>query len=1446
MKKEERYNELNNNAKEFKAGVKVKTYDLADVTDHMEINKNIVGKDGVVSYSKFFQKCLDENKINNYGCNKYGTKAFIYIEHNYTQKEEESVEQATDRINDNLSKDRENLNAVQNEIDDTDNKIKELKTKNGRNRTALSREKKKKKPDQAKINKLEKENAKLNEKIKELKNNKKDLQSKLKKYDKNIKRNEANIEKLENLEKETNNKENTINSVKANRKQLDVNAIKNGITIKSKSYDKELQDKIYELDTIYIDKKSKEYKDAKKKLLEENKDMVHNVETHYEYVSHTSSKGRKLKDFYCQDWVSVDGGKKDYSQSIVYDYVLDENNNVVNKTLTNIADPLVQKQKAIEAYNEYKKAVEDKKPQEVIDKLYKKAQFKTTEYDSYVSLNQSTITQYTKPMESKNILIMPDFNVDVEVEAVVETVEYRVYTGKDKAIYRRLTEEQYNRLSAKEKDLVDVVPKLEKKKVKLQQTLNDGQAMIDKTVVDLPDDYKFCLLRGEEFKCGANVMDIQGILKAMYEADGGKNFDKAYVTDYYGNKVLLKDVRLITTENSTKFNKLATGTKAEEWKKWCKNFDEVDGGFLGIVKTEHASKQGAYQYGNYQQIISLNLGDTVDEVKENAEKLVQSNIDRINDLKDDDKFVEFVINQYSSNAEDTIGFATQDVIYSDMLKRNKDFIKTEEFRAYKASKINQLKEEIKHGNLLLHGDNMTIMGDPMPLLCSVIKGHNEVAKNIDKYSLFRDAEEDNRVRVITNTKMFEKDTELAITRSPHAGDFSLNVGVNVYDDDLHVDAFKGVNLNDYMELGRNQMIIDDRHKPIAHQTGGSDKDSDVFQTFDDKELVNIYKRSYIGKNKVPVPYNNIPNSTTTYLANAESQVEKDFKVGSGKLGEIANFTAQVECQYSYARQHVGETVKIGGHSFHITENTLNEMENIIYRGKNAMDLAIDNAKRVSVLDVNKELARLRNSGCLFTYEETTKTGRKVIKMIKPSMMEWVQQDAGKTFSFDDNLTVIGSIVDNKIENASKLNKADKKDILDLIDNIKISDLNSNERKSVKRVEELMNQLDRELKTIQYLYKDDTSKEALLEKAQMISFRQEEYKKYLDNLLRTKVKGAKVYLDKNCYKLLIKDAFTKQTKVRDLILKTLYSNNKKLFINILVEGEKSPSSDSLIKIATEVMEKQQGYAQKIWLDLNDKIDEFYKSIDKNIYDMFYTQTVHMDNAEKQKFLNEYMSKDKVNILNKKWGIKEFNIKMSNIEGINKDIKLTTDKLLEVEKKLFTNLAKYNIEKGYNNTVKKFEQVVGKKYDIKGLDKDTIEKIINKKYFSDNMNYLDRLNNNIGKFYNFSTQDLENWLVNKSVFSSKELLKSVWENHKHANNRLVVTETTLMTNNGVALAYKDMNFTILIYVSVLEKNTCKHCSELDGTEYILKDVVEERIPHIPAHPHCKCTWRVEINN
>ena len=167
-----------------------------------------------------------------------------------------------------------------------------------------------------------------------------------------------------------------------------------------------------------------------------------------------------------------------------------------------------------------------------MNNLKEKAQFKLTEYDSYVSLNQSTITQYTKPMKSKNILIMPDFDVDVEVDAVVETVEYRVYPGKDKAIYRVLSEEKYNSLSAKEKDLVDVVPKLEKKKVKLQQTLNDGQALIDKTVVDLPEDYKFCLIRGEEFKCGAKVMDIQGILKDMYKAHGGKHFAEAYVTDH--------------------------------------------------------------------------------------------------------------------------------------------------------------------------------------------------------------------------------------------------------------------------------------------------------------------------------------------------------------------------------------------------------------------------------------------------------------------------------------------------------------------------------------------------------------------------------------------------------------------------------------------------------------------------------------------------------------------------------------------------------------------------------------------------------------------------------------------------------------------------------------------------------------------------------------------------
>ena len=51
-----------------------------------------------------------------------------------------------------------------------------------------------------------------------------------------------------------------------------------------------------------------------------------------------------------------------------------------------------------------------------------------------------------------------------------------------------------------------------------------------------------------------------------------------------------------------------------------------------------------------------------------------------------------------------------------MLKENKSFVKTSEFRDWKTKVINRYKEEIKSGRPQFTGDNMVVMGDPMLLI----------------------------------------------------------------------------------------------------------------------------------------------------------------------------------------------------------------------------------------------------------------------------------------------------------------------------------------------------------------------------------------------------------------------------------------------------------------------------------------------------------------------------------------------------------------------------------------------------------------------------------------------------------------------------------------------------------------------------------------------------------
>lgn len=93
-----------------------------------------------------------------------------------------------------------------------------------------------------------------------------------------------------------------------------------------------------------------------------------------------------------------------------------------------------------------------------------------------------------------------------------------------------------------------------KRKDKVKNTLWDGMSLLDSSY--FAEGHNFYLLRNHFFKSCAFNTNVVQFFKDWCE-ENGKDYETAQVPDRYGNNIRVKNIRLITTENSMKFEKFS-------------------------------------------------------------------------------------------------------------------------------------------------------------------------------------------------------------------------------------------------------------------------------------------------------------------------------------------------------------------------------------------------------------------------------------------------------------------------------------------------------------------------------------------------------------------------------------------------------------------------------------------------------------------------------------------------------------------------------------------------------------------------------------------------------------------------------------------------------------------------------------------------------------------------
>lgn len=650
---------------------------------------------------------------------------------------------------------------------------------------------------------------------------------------------------------------------------------------------------------------------------------------------------------------------------------------------------------------------------------------KVVEFQAYRSLTASHIER-TIEINPKNILVVNDLDSFKEIDIIsIEMQKYKTtdiikakleikkdkITGnKERSIIK--FKEKYKTLNFKE-----ICVAIERKD-KVKNTLWDGMSILDEEYYS--EGHNFYLLRHHMFKSCSFKGKVVRYLKDWCEANG-YNYETHQVKDRYGNKIRVKNIRMICTENSCKFEKFAEcgviGKDGKEitskkqmfgyWKQRVKD----DKYLFGICKHNHSSK-----YGNFQRM-SYQMGNTLLIDKDRTKKLAKYTIDYVNNLKQSDEV-------FLKMLKDTATEGNNNNLILDLYSQNKDFKECDFYKTFKTKTISNIKKRAKQGKLLVEGDNLTVCGNPYLLLLHAV-GEVPNENNIIEEGFI-----DPTLPVLDDyiscyTERFNDDVDIAGFRNPHNAPNNIGLFKN-YKHDL---------IKKYFDFGQNIIAINMVNTEIQDLMNSMDEDSD-FILVTINSIVTEATKDVFRKKDYACIVNNIPKDNKKWINNNESIAKIDNLLAKSKndIGITSNL-AQIALSYF---QH----------------NKSKELRDIVCICSVLAQVAIDNAKRQYKVNIAEEIERIKNLDCMKEHD-------------LPSWMQVIKKDV-KSNKFEDiNCTMkyLQQVIDeNVIDLTNNIPNLKIEDLL--TDDIKLN--NKTNYEQTEKIEELIKKFDNQVKYVNKL------------------------------------------------------------------------------------------------------------------------------------------------------------------------------------------------------------------------------------------------------------------------------------------------------------------------------------------------------------------------------------------
>ncbi len=554
---------------------------------------------------------------------------------------------------------------------------------------------------------------------------------------------------------------------------------------------------------------------------------------------------------------------------------------------------------------------------------------KIVEISAYAPLTTSTIVG-TIHIPVEDILILKD--QDSFFETIADVVRAEEYID--------------NKGNIKKKCIVS------RERTQVKNTVWDGMGLIecDPQYLKLPDYINgMALMRNHLFKVCCVKTKIQKFFKDWC-IENGYDYNTHQVQDMFGNWHYLKDVKMITTDNATKFKKftdLMGGTPEAAYDYWCDRI-RADGCIWGIVKTDHKSKLGNYQQLSYQMVNTLPCS------KEDVKAIAQDSIDYVELIKsDNNEFEKFL----RKNANDVNHYE----MLADLYAHNNEFSECKWFREEKRKIISGYVHKLRKGKIFVAGDNLTVFGNPYALLL---------------YSVGEDWKDDPTLQkedgcIQCYTPRFSSGEYLAGFRSPHNSPNNLGYFHNIY----------SKYFERYFEFSNNIMAVNCIETDVQSMLNGCDFDSDFLLVTNNPMVVKCAKICY---SDYPTIVNDLKESGVTYNSSKTDYANMDNKFSGTQMGiGWSSNLAQLAMTYYWTELSKENP----------DESLLKEYYDNFVILATLAQVIIDGCKREYEIDGEEEIKRISKLPCMSLIKtiEGDNGKTKTIKCDFPEFMRYTRE-----------------------------------------------------------------------------------------------------------------------------------------------------------------------------------------------------------------------------------------------------------------------------------------------------------------------------------------------------------------------------------------------------------------------------------------------------------------------